>query len=137
MKRSLRLLLSALVAFALAFCALSVPNTKAEEAAILSGRITAEGSGAGIDGVFVTVPDIEPGTGRDLRPEGQTGLRLRIWTGRIAGVTTLADGRLDAGPHAVTWDGKNEAGKSLASGIYFARLAAGGETAFRKMALLK
>jgi hemolysin activation/secretion protein len=46
----------------------------------------------GVDGVFVTVPEIEPGTGRDLRPEGQTRLRLRIWTGRIAGVTTLADG---------------------------------------------
>jgi hemolysin activation/secretion protein len=46
----------------------------------------------GIDGVFVTVPEIEAGTGRDLRPEGETGLRLRIWTGRIASVTTFAEG---------------------------------------------
>ena len=46
----------------------------------------------GIDGVFITVPDIEPGTGRDLREPGNTSLRLRIWTGRIADIATLADG---------------------------------------------
>ena len=41
-------------------------------------------SRSGIDGVFVTVPEIEPGTGRDLRDNGNTKLRLRIWTGRSA-----------------------------------------------------
>ncbi|MDH3404482.1 MAG: hypothetical protein OEP45_12750 [Acidobacteriota bacterium] len=46
----------------------------------------------GLDGIFVTVPEIEPGTGRDLREEGNTKLRLRIWTGRTADVATLADG---------------------------------------------
>ncbi len=46
----------------------------------------------GIHGVIVTTPDIEPGSGRDLRPAGETRLRLRIWTGRIADVRTLADG---------------------------------------------
>ena len=46
----------------------------------------------GIDGVFVTVPDIEPGTGRDLRPDGETRLRLRVWTGRTAEIATVASG---------------------------------------------
>jgi len=41
-------------------------------------------SRSGIDGVFVTVPEIEPGTGRDLRDNGNTKLRLRIWTGHSA-----------------------------------------------------
>jgi hemolysin activation/secretion protein len=46
----------------------------------------------GLDGVLVSVPDIEPGTGRDLRPPGETALHLRIWTGRIAQIATLAEG---------------------------------------------
>ena len=47
---------------------------------------------AGLHGVVVTVPDIEAGTGRDLRPPGDTRLRLRVWTGRIAEIQTVADG---------------------------------------------
>lgn len=46
----------------------------------------------GFNGVIVTVPDIEEGTGRDLRPPGVTTLRLRIWTGRITRLTSFADG---------------------------------------------
>lgn len=46
----------------------------------------------GIGGVLVTLPDLEEGRGRDLRPPGQTALRVRIWTGRVEEVSTLADG---------------------------------------------
>jgi hypothetical protein len=46
----------------------------------------------GIDGVIVTVPGIEEGSGLDLRPAGSTNLRLRIWTGRVSDVSTYADG---------------------------------------------
>jgi hypothetical protein len=52
-------------------------------------------------------------------------------------VKTLVDGRVSPGPQSVVWDGKDGAGQSLGSGIYFARLTADGETAFRKMTLLK
>ena len=47
---------------------------------------------SGYNGVIVTVPDIDERTGRDLRPGGDTTLRLRVWTGRVSRVTTLADG---------------------------------------------
>jgi hemolysin activation/secretion protein len=46
----------------------------------------------GIDGVIVTVPEIDEETGRDLRPPGRTRLLLRIWTARIQRLTTVADG---------------------------------------------
>lgn len=46
----------------------------------------------GYNGVLVTVPDVEDGSGRDLRPSGDTTLRLRVWTGRITRVTSIADG---------------------------------------------
>ncbi|MGD8394408.1 MAG: ShlB/FhaC/HecB family hemolysin secretion/activation protein [Candidatus Eiseniibacteriota bacterium] len=47
---------------------------------------------SGYNGVIVTVPDIDEQTGRDLRPGGDTQLHLRIWTGRVSRVATLADG---------------------------------------------
>jgi hemolysin activation/secretion protein len=46
----------------------------------------------GYYGVIVTVPEIEEGTGRDLRPPGHTSLLLRIWTSRVTRLTTMADG---------------------------------------------
>jgi predicted outer membrane repeat protein len=41
------------------------------------------------------------------------------------------------GRYSVTWNGKEEAGGSVASGIYFYRLAAGNETVSRKMILMR
>lgn len=46
----------------------------------------------GYNGVIVTVPDIEEGTGSDLRPPGDTVMRLRIWIGRVSRLATVADG---------------------------------------------
>ena len=62
-----------------------------------SRGIIAELARYGIGGVIITVPEIEEGTGRDLRPgaqtpDAQTTLRLKIWTGRAADVTTLGEG---------------------------------------------
>jgi hemolysin activation/secretion protein len=46
----------------------------------------------GFNGVIVMVPDIEEGSGRDLREPGDTVLTLRVWTGRVSQLTTIADG---------------------------------------------
>lgn len=57
----------------------------------------------------------------------------------IAGqkVTTLVKGRQAAGPHAITWDGTDHAGKQVASGIYLYRLKAQDFMQTRKMILVK
>ena len=44
-------------------------------------------------------------------------------TGRT--VRKLVDGTQGAGSHAVDWDGRNDSGRMLPSGIYFYRLEAG------------
>jgi flagellar hook assembly protein FlgD len=42
---------------------------------------------------------------------------------------------LPAGLHEVKWDGRNERGNAVVSGVYFCRLVAGKETIARKMVL--
>jgi hemolysin activation/secretion protein len=58
----------------------------------INQHIVATFNRRGYNGVIVTVPDVEEGTGRDLRPPGVTTLRIRIWTGRISRVASIADG---------------------------------------------
>jgi flagellar hook assembly protein FlgD len=52
-------------------------------------------------------------------------------------VVTLPQGMQSAGEHTVVWDGNNESGNAVASGVYFYRLKAGDEVQSRKMLLLK
>jgi hemolysin activation/secretion protein len=58
----------------------------------INQSIVASFNRRGFNGVIVAVPDVEEGTGRDLRPPGVTVLRLRIWTGQVSRVATIADG---------------------------------------------
>ncbi len=63
---------------------------------------------------------------------------LRVFD--IAGrrVATLLDGaRRDAGEQALVWDGRDDAGQALPSGVYLYRLEAGELRATRKLTLLK
>jgi len=52
-------------------------------------------------------------------------------------VATLYSGHHDPGTHSVTWNGRDEAGRNVASGIYFVHMSAADFRASRKMVLLK
>ena len=52
-------------------------------------------------------------------------------------VKTLVDRPLATGVHRVDWDGTNEAGQMVASGVYFYRLRVGEFSESRKMVLMK
>ncbi len=52
-------------------------------------------------------------------------------------VRTLVFDRLSAGYKAVTWDGRNDGGSDVSSGIYLYRIVTGGFTQSRKMVLLR
>jgi len=52
-------------------------------------------------------------------------------------VRALLDEALPAGLHEVTWDGKDGAGREVASGVYFYRMASAGRIETRRMVLVK
>ncbi|MDD3643636.1 MAG: M1 family aminopeptidase [Candidatus Krumholzibacteria bacterium] len=62
---------------------------------------------------------------------------LRVYDARGALVATLVDGTLGEGIHRTRWDGTDESGDPVASGVYFCRLSAGGNLFARKMLLLR
>ncbi len=49
----------------------------------------------------------------------------------------VAGDTLPAGQHAIDWEGRDESGRALPSGVYFARFAAAGFTEERKLVLLR
>ena len=52
-------------------------------------------------------------------------------------VRRLVDGEVGAGTHSVLWDGRDEDGKPVGSGIYFSRLKVGEIVRTRKAVLLR
>ncbi len=70
-----------------------------------------------------------------LPQAGRARLSVYDAAGRL--VATLVDGPVKAGPHATAWDGTNDEGMQVSSGVYFCRLEAAGETRAMKMVLLK
>jgi hypothetical protein len=63
--------------------------------------------------------------------------RLYIYNVNGARVRTLVDGEIEAGAHSVAWNGTDNRGETVASGVYYYRLDAGGQSATKQMVLLK
>jgi hypothetical protein len=71
----------------------------------------------------------------DLPKAGRVRLDIYSVSGRL--VTNLLDEKWEAGRHEVTWNGKDDKGLAVASGVYFYRLTAGGKIINRKMLLVR
>ena len=62
---------------------------------------------------------------------------LSIYTILGQRIIQLENGVKESGIHAVTWNGKDDHGSTVASGLYFYQITAGNFTASRKMLLIK
>jgi hypothetical protein len=62
---------------------------------------------------------------------------LAVFDVRGKKVRTLVSDMLPAGSHEVTWQGRDDQGRGVASGTYFYRLVTGDERHVRKMLLIK
>jgi hypothetical protein len=67
----------------------------------------------------------------------RTHAQIVVYDVAGARVRTLADESFAAGAHQKVWDGRNDAGAPVASGVYFYQLVANEFTQTRKMVLLK
>jgi hypothetical protein len=77
----------------------------------------------------------QPSVGFDLPVE--TEVRLRVFDVNGRAVATLVDGRLPAGSHRAVWDGVDDAGQTLSSGMYLCRLEASGYTWTCRLLIVK
>jgi hypothetical protein len=71
----------------------------------------------------------------DVPVSSEMSIRVYDVTGRL--VTTLVDGVVEPGRHAVTWNGTNDAGEGVGTGVYFCVMDATDYHATRKMTLLR
>ena len=67
--------------------------------------------------------------------DGEVRLRVHDVRGRV--VRSLHGGRLEAGWHTMTWDGRDDGGRLQASGLYFMRAEADQDVSIHKMTLVK
>jgi hypothetical protein len=78
-----------------------------------------------------------PATVISFEVESERPVRLDIYDVSGQLVRRLVDETLGAGPHAVTWDGKDQSGTAMASGVYFYKLQSGQVQDTRRMTLLR
>ena len=70
-----------------------------------------------------------------LPRSGQATVRVHDLTGRV--VRTLVDGSREAGRHEVIWQGRNEEGQPVASGLYLVQLRSADGVSSQKVVLAK
>jgi hypothetical protein len=72
----------------------------------------------------------------DLARRDPVDLRIYDVSGRL--VRTLIAGDVqEAGPHAIEWDGRTDAGATSVSGLYFGRLVTGGDNDVRRLVRIR
>ena len=64
-------------------------------------------------------------------------VKLTVYNALGQQIKTLSDGQLNPGSYRVTWDGTNDNGAAVSSGIYFLRMSAGSFAQHRRMLLMK
>ncbi len=72
-----------------------------------------------------------------FRLERSDDASIVVYDARGARVRDLERKFFLAGEHAVEWDGRDDDGRAVASGVYFCRLRSGGGEAIRKLVLIR
>jgi len=71
----------------------------------------------------------------EMASEGQVVIEVYSVKGQL--VRSLVNGVRGAGVHKVVWDGHDDSGRSVSSGVYFYRMSCEGYVGVKKMVLLK
>jgi hypothetical protein len=107
-------------------------------ARFLPGGATGTGRGPAVSRLGQNFPNpFNPSTTIEFALDSPSRVAIEIVDARGARVATLHAGARGAGTHQVAWDGRDDAGRPVASGVYFYRLQGAGNGEARKMVLLK
>ncbi len=90
---------------------------------------------AGINKVYPN--PFNPTTTIDLSIVKSGKVKVDIYNVRGQKVSTLLNGELSAGNHKLTWNGKNDLGNTVTSGVYFLKMQTGNQESVRKLLLMK
>lgn len=104
-------------------------------AAISSPSWAADGNGNGFDDVFERVLAVEfcPALILDAGDNHVSPEPVEI----MGPLWATMNERKERGAYKVVWDGRNDAGQTVASGVYFYKIAAGSFIDTKKMTILK
>jgi hypothetical protein len=75
--------------------------------------------------------------GRDVAPTGEANVRFVIHDANGRAVRDLSSGPQPTGRYDIEWDGRDEAGRPVPAGFYFARITAGTRSAVMKLTMLR
>jgi hypothetical protein len=106
------------------------------------------GNPTGISGEDRILPDqlllrqnypnpFNPRTTIEFYLPGRSYIKLTVYSLLGQRVSRLADGTYDAGNHVVVWEGKDDAGADVPSGVYFCRLSSESESRTARMLLIR
>ncbi len=112
-----------------------------------------EGEAASVEGTLLSSPDASIPTVYALSPPGpnpfrgraamtfalpEAGkVRLAIYDASGRAVRTLANGTHGAAVHRVVWDARDDGGRLVGPGVYFARISAGAYEADRRLTVIR
>jgi len=108
--------------------------------ALLTPDATTDVPGAGVTAIALDPPWPNPAGGEAelifaLPRAGPAS--LRIYDGQGRRIRILVGGDRPAGRQSAHWDGRDDAGHTVRSGVYFARLAAAGRTIDVRFSLMR
>jgi len=119
-------------------------DTVAPEAPVaprLAGALGTAAQEAGLPEHFALLQNypnpFNPETSIRFQLPAAADVSLKVFDTLGRQVRTLAAGAHDAGTYSVRWDGRDAAGRAVASGTYFYRLVTGGLVQTRAMVLLQ
>lgn len=93
-----------------------------------------------VPAIFFHAPLPNPTDGAITLPFGlarPTDVEIRIYNVGGALVRTLVDGTVEGGTHQVAWNRRDERGREVAPGVYYARMTAGKFDASRKLVIAR
>jgi hypothetical protein len=108
------------------------------DAFTITGGPTAAGDSPRSNALLANYPNpFNPSTTIRYQLAATTKVELRVYDVSGAAVRTLVDDVKGAGSYSLEWNGRDDRGEPVSSGVYFYRLIAGNFSDVRKMTLVK